>query len=392
MNNRILVVDDDRASRTLIAGVLGRTYPVATAASGEEALALAAGQTPALVLLDIVMPGIDGYETCRRLKMTFPRENIQVIMVSAISSEEEQVRAFQVGADAYLVKPFDPNVLRSQVQLHFRLRVAVADLASKETGDQPECSKLEHLVQERNRQINATQDVAVFALAKLAESRDEDTGGHLIRVRSYGQAIAEYLGRKGLFQWEITEQFLKDLYRSSPLHDIGKVGISDTILFKPGPLTPEEFEIVKMHTVLGGRVLEDVVLHSESGSFLQMAVAIARHHHERFDGTGYPSSLKGEGIPLPARIVALADVFDALTSTRPYKPAYPPLHARRIICQESGTHFDPVIVTAFGATFEEFLAIHDNNREDLAATGWTDSTMEPGFPVHASSQIPAPAE
>ena len=366
MNDRILVVDDDRTSRALLMGLLGKTHQVVTAASGEDALVLAARQTPALVLLDIQMPGIDGYETCRRLRETLSRENVQIIMVSAVSSEEEQVRAFQAGADAYLVKPIDPPVLRSQVRLHFRLRAAMARVASAEPDSPAPDGKLARLVEERNRQIDAMQDVAVFALARLAESRDEDTGEHVLRVRDYCQALAEQLRQGSPYAREISEQFLSDLYRSTPLHDIGKVGISDAILFKPGRLTPEEFEIVKMHTVLGGRVLEDVVLHSESGSFLEMAVTIARHHHERFDGSGYPSGLKGEAIPLPARIVALADVFDALTSVRPYKPAYAADHARRLVCEDSGKHFDPVVVSAFKAVFTKFVDICDRCKNSAA--------------------------
>lgn len=383
MNDRILVVDDDRTIRTLHAGLLGKSYQVVTAASGEEALALAAQQTPALVLLDIMMSGIDGYETCRRLKSEFAGENIQIIMVSAASSEEEQVRAFQLGADAYLIKPIDPHVLRSQVRLHFRLRDAVSRVTSLEPAVQPRDGKLDRLIAERNRLIHATQDVAVFALAKLAESRDEDTGKHVLRVRHFSQALAEQLRQGSLYSRRITEQFLSDLYRSSPLHDIGKVGISDAILFKPGRLTPEEFEIVKMHTVVGGRVLEEVVLHSESGSFLEMAVAIARHHHERFDGTGYPSGLRGQEIPLSARIVALADVFDAMISVRPYKPAYPADHARDLIRQEAGKQFDPAVVAAFDAVFDEFVEIRDQHGDSAPAAA--SPTTDLGSAVDPSS-------
>ena len=180
------------------------------------------------------MPGIDGYEACRRLKAKFNGEHVQVIMVSAASSEEEQVRAFRVGADAYMVKPIDPCVLRSQVQLHFRLRNAMDHMESTEPQVQSQDEKLKRLVEERNRQINATQDVAVLALAKLAESRDEDTAEHVIRVREYSQVLAEQLRDQGSYPDTINEQFLLDLYRSSPLHDIGKVGVSDAILFKPG--------------------------------------------------------------------------------------------------------------------------------------------------------------
>ena len=263
-------------------------------------------------------------------------------------------------------------------------------MASIESEIQSHRRKHERLIEERNRYTAVMQDFTVFALAKLAESRDDDTGEHLLRVRSYSQILAEQLRRDSVYAPQIAAQFLDDLHRTSPLHDIGKVSISDTILLKSGRLTPQEFDIIKTHTILGARTLEQVVSNSEYGGFLAMAVAVAMSHHERFDGTGYPEGQKGEDIPLAARIVALADVFDALTSRRPYKPAYSPVHARRIICEESGTHFDPVIVTAFEATFAEFLAICNSNKAGLAATGPTDSALDLGFPVHISSEILAP--
>jgi putative two-component system response regulator len=392
MNNRVLVVDDDRTVRNVIAGLLRRFYDVVAAASGEEALTLVAQQPPAVVLLDIMMPGIDGYETCRRLKTEFAGENIQVIMVSAASSAEEHARAFQVGADAYLVKPVDPYVLWSEIRLQLRFREAIGRATSIEAEMQFRCGDIERLIEDHNRHTSAMQDFAVFALAKLAESRDDDTGEHMIRVRSYSQILAEQLRRDSPYASQISAQFLDDLHRTSPLHDIGKVAVSDTILLKPGRLTPQELGIMKTHTVLGAKTLEQVVSTSECGGFLAQAIAVAKSHHERFDGTGYPEGLRGEGIPLAARIVALADVFDALTSTRPYKPAYSPDHARRIICEEAGTHFDPVIVTAFKATFDEFLAVHGGNREALAATSPIDSAMELRFPVQASCETLDPAE
>ena len=386
MNNRILVVDDDKTARLFTAGLLRSNYEVVTAASGEEALVIVAQQAPAIVLLDIIMPGIDGYETCRRLKSEFKGKHIQVIMVSVASSEEEQAYAFMVGADAYLVKPIDPYVLRSEVRLHFRLRDAMRRAASIEPQIHSQDEKFKPLLDEYRRQIIATQDVAVFAMARMAESRDEDTGHHLIRVRGYSQLLAEQLRHQSPYSSTITEQFLVDLYRSSPLHDIGKVGISDTILFKPGRLTPEEFEIVKTHTVLGARILEDVVLQGESGSFLEMAVAIARFHHERFDGTGYPAGIHGEEIPLSARIAALADVFDALTSVRPYKPAYSVERARKLICEKSAKHFDPVVVNAFAACFDDFVEIRERHGECVpAAVG---PLPDLGCQVDPSSKIP----
>ena len=330
---------------------------------------LAAREAPAIVLLDIMLPGMDGYETCRRLKSAFSANKVQVIMVSAASSQEEQIRDFDAGADAYMIKPVDANVLRSEVQLHLRHREAIVRLASIESEIQSRRAELQQLIEDRERQIGATQDVAVFAIARMAESRDEDTGEHLNRVRSYSQSLAEELARIDPYRRQINEQFLRDLYRSSPLHDIGKVAISDTILLKPGRLTAREFELVKVHTIHGANILDAAVSHSRSGSFLAMAAAIAKHHHEWFDGTGYPEGLQGAKIPLAARIVAVADVFDALTSKRPYKPAFPPADARRIIHSESGSHFDPAVVKAFEACFVRFLEIHAHHpdRDSKAA-------------------------
>jgi putative two-component system response regulator len=356
-NKRILVVDDDRTVRELTVAWLRSSYEVHTAASGDEALAIAAQTPPGVVLLDIMMPGIDGYETCRRLRSLFTGEALQIIMVSGCSSLKEQLQAHEAGADAYLVKPIDACVLRSSAQLHFRLRDAVQRVDAMESEIVTARTNLKRLNIERDRQVGATQDVAVFALAKMAESRDEDTGLHLVRVRGYSQILAQELRNNSPYAHLVGDEFLSDLYRSSPLHDIGKVGVSDTILLKPGRLTPDEFDLVKLHTVLGADILEEVVFYSQSGSFLAMAAAIAHYHHERFDGTGYPSGLRGEEIPLAARIVALADVFDALTSKRPYKAAYTPEQSREIVTQESGKHFDPVVVSAFEARFDDLLKV-----------------------------------
>jgi putative two-component system response regulator len=359
MNNRVLVVDDDWTARTVTAGLLKKSYDVVTAASGEEALALAVQRPPAIVLLDIVMPGIDGLETCRRLKSELPDENIQVIIVSAVSSDEEQARAFELGADAYLVKPFDPYVLCSEVRTQFRLHETIGRVTSIESEIQIHRRECERLIEDGNRNTLAMQDLAVFALAKIAESRDDDTGEHMIRVRGYSQVLAQHLRQASEYGPQINAQFLDDLYRASPLHDIGKVGISDTILLKPGKLTVEEFDIMKMHTILGARTLEQVVTNSNCGDFLAMAVAVAQSHHERFDGTGYPERLRRGNIPLPARIVAVADVFDAITSTRPYKPAYSVAHARSLIREAAGKHFDPAIVSVFDANFDDFVEIRE---------------------------------
>ncbi len=315
-----------------------------------------------LVMLNVMMPGIDGYETCRRIRSRPFGRAIQVIMVSAKSSRGEQVRAYAAGADDYVVKPFDPYELRSRVRLHFRLRGALETVALTrgyalrgDAASDPD--------EERARFLTHAHDVTVAALTKVAELRDTETGEHLVRMRSYAQIVAEELSCHGPYKEQIDEQFLDDLYRASPLHDIGKVGINDAILLKPARLTLEEFEMMKQHATIGANILDNVALGAPDASFLSMAATVARFHHERFDGRGYPIGLRGTEIPLPARIVALADAFDAITSIRPYKAPQPATTARDIIQRDSGSHFDPVVVEAFLRRFDALASIQKQSQE-----------------------------
>jgi response regulator RpfG family c-di-GMP phosphodiesterase len=356
-SRRILIVDDDRTVRQLCCALFRREYELAEAVNGEDALQQARQFRPDLVLLDLVMPGLDGNETCRQLKLAVHDEPPQIIMVSARSSRQEQLRAFKAGADDYVVKPIDPHELTARVRLHFRLRNSLRSARRIRKRLARHHSQIARIAAERLQEVLATQDVAVFTLAKLAESRDYETGEHLYRMRTYSQILAEQLQLDSPYAAVIDDRFLEDLYRSSPLHDIGKVAISDNILLKPGPLTTDEFNTMKAHTAIGAGILDEAVTHSPCGGFLSMAAIIARYHHERYDGTGYPDGLAGHEIPLPARIVALADVYDALTSVRPYKDGYSAAEARRMIECESGHHFDPVIVEAFRQRFSDFARV-----------------------------------
>jgi putative two-component system response regulator len=357
---RILVVDDDRLFRRLVVRTLCREYEVAEASTGEEALQVCDAFAPAIVLLDIMMPGIDGYETCRRLKASLAGAQAQVMMVSGHSSRQEQLRAYELGADDYLVKPIDVQELRSRVQLHLRMQDALQNVFSIKQEVASRNRECMQLAERRSRDLQTIQDVVVLTLAKVAECRDKDTGGHLHRVRSFCRLLAEELSQNGPYGKQIDAQFLEDLHRASPLHDIGKVAIPDEILLKPGRLTADEFEQMKQHTVLGAKILDQAVAQSPYAGFLEMAAMVARYHHERYDGTGYPAGLAGLEIPLPARIVALVDVYDALTSDRPYKVAEPPNRAREIVQRESGRHFDPAIVDAFVRRFADFVQIRQN--------------------------------
>lgn len=356
-SRKILIVDDDRAIRALLSALLRRDHELAEAENGTEALRVTRSFQPDVILLDVTMPGIDGYETCRCLKSAPLEKSPHVIIISAKSSREDQLHAYEVGADDYVVKPIDPNELQSRVQLHFRLRDAEieADTIRRELASHH--ADLRRLAEERTQDIMAMQDVAVFTLAKITECRDSDTGQHVVRMRAYSQILAEQLRLDSPYADQIDNRFLEDLYRSSPLHDIGKVGIRDSILLKPGELTEEEFEIMKRHAVIGANILDEAMVHSRCAGFLAMGAVIARFHHERWDGSGYPAGLVREEIPLPARIVSVADVYDALTSARPYKEAFLPDHAKKIIEVGAGSQFDPVVVEAFQRRFDDFLRV-----------------------------------
>lgn len=359
MQKRILIVDDDKLNRMLLHKILKNEYELAEACSGEEGLSRIKEFGPDLVLLDIMMPGIDGYEVCRQIKSTPHGQLTLVALVSGRASAKERLDGYKVGADDYIVKPFDHDELAARVNILFRLRGALLDLARANSEIQVYNASLERLVKERTAEVVETRDVTVFALAKLAESRDPETGEHLERMRCYSQILAEELAERGPYTDQINAKFLADLHMSSPLHDIGKVGIPDAILLKPGRLSASEFEIMQRHTVIGADALHEAVGHAKSGGFLNMAAEIAEAHHERFNGSGYPNGLSGTDIPLSARIVALADVYDALTSVRVYKSAFEPEVAKSMIEDDSGKHFDPVVVDAFRERFEDFLEVRN---------------------------------
>jgi putative two-component system response regulator len=303
------------------------------------------GRPYAMAFVDIRMESDwDGIETIEHLWKVQPQ--LQIVVCTAYSDYSWTDIIERLGTTERLLilkKPFD--------------NVEVRQLAVSLTEKWELLNRLDELVQERTAQIIETRDVAMFVLASLAESRDPETGEHLERMRSYCHILAEELRNDSCYCEQIDDKFIEDLYRSSPLHDIGKVGIPDCILLKPGSLTDKEFEVMKQHSIIGAEALGRTIRSVTSAGFLEMAADIARHHHERFDGTGYPDGLKGNQIPLSARIVAIADVYDALTSSRVYKPVFRPEIAYVMICQERGRQFDPVIVDAFIARHDDFLQV-----------------------------------
>lgn len=351
---QILVVDDLPENAKLLRSFLEpRGFAVQASLTGEEALATVAESPPDVILLDLMLPGMQGHEVCQRLKNAESTRHIPVIIITGLSDRQAHIEAVQAGADDFLVKPFDQVLLEARIHACLKSKILQDELLSYQ-------EELQRLVDERTEQVQLTQEVTVFSLAKLAESRDNETGAHLERMRLYTRELALELQSHPKHQTEITNDFIKALFRSSPLHDIGKVGIPDQILLKPGKLTPEEFDIMKSHALIGGDTLRAADLEAGQDSFLAMGRDIAYHHHEKWNGKGYPLGLAGEEIPLAARIVALADVYDALTTKRPYKNAFTHEKSRDIILEGKGTHFDPDIVNAFMARENRFIEIHDS--------------------------------
>jgi putative two-component system response regulator len=348
----LLVVDDTPENLTLMAGILKDEYRVKVATTGEKALTIArAAPHPDLILLDIMMPLVDGYEICRRLKGEPETSDIPVIFLTALSDLKDEKQGLEVGAVDYITKPISPPILMARVRNHLKLKAAADFLRDKN-------SYLEAEVGRRTHQIRAVQEVTILALASLAETRDNDTGNHLKRTQEYIKCLALKLTARDRFAARLTESYLSMIIKSAPLHDIGKVGIPDSILLKPGALTPEEFEIMKTHTILGRMAIENAE-HSlgYQVDFLRVAKEIALSHHERWDGTGYPAQLAGEEIPLSARLMAVADVYDSLISRRVYKEPMSHDNAVKIVVDSREGQFDPYIIDAFTECLDEFRSI-----------------------------------
>ncbi len=349
----ILLVDDAEANIEILVDVLGEQYEVLVAMDGESALELIDQEPPDLILLDIMMPGMDGYEVCRRLKQHPDHCRIPVIFLSALAETDNKTRGFQVGGIDYITKPFEVAEVNARVRTHLLLV-----MASRELEQQNEI--LEAKVRRRTNELMVTQDVTIHSLATLAEARDNETGGHILRTRGYVRLLAETLAAGAPSRASLDKPTIELLYKSAPLHDIGKVGVPDSILLKPGRLTEAEFAIMKTHAEIGYQALlkAECILDVENApSFLSHARDIAYTHHEKWDGSGYPRGLKGDMIPLSGRIMALSDVYDALISRRVYKPPFSHQRAREIVVEGKGRHFDPQLVDVFLAVETGFIEI-----------------------------------
>jgi cyclic di-GMP phosphodiesterase len=360
----ILVVDDNEMNRDLLLRRLADpSFQLSTAENGEEALAMLRAQPFDLVLLDIMMPVLDGYETLQIIQGDPLLRRVPVIMITALDDVDSAVRCIELGAVDYVTKPFNPVLLRARVD---------ASLDRKRMSDQEEFRRLEversnvslsEEVRAKVREISRSQLAAIFAMSKLAESRDPETGEHLERMREYCKLLSEQLSRMPKYRDIIDRRFVDNIYAASPLHDIGKVGIDDRVLLKPGALNDEEWVLMKQHPVIGAETLREVDRQHPGNDFIHIGIEIAESHHEKWDGSGYPHGLAGENIPLVARILALGDVYDALTSKRCYKDAFSHEKSRSIIEEGRASHFDPDVVLAFFETEDEFKKVRQEYKD-----------------------------
>ena len=355
----VLAVDDDPNNLSVVGGLLQPVYEVKVATSGQRALELARkAPLPDLILLDIMMPNMDGHAVLAALKSDRLTRDIPVIFLTAMDASSDEELGLKQGAVDYITKPLHPEVLLARVRTQLELKQVRDQLADRNVW-------LEAEVARRMADNEAIQDASIRALARLAEIRDPETGNHILRTSQYVVTLARLLQKDPQFAEQLTDRLIVTLGKSAPLHDIGKVGIPDHILHKPGKLTDEEWTVMKTHAALGAQAIERAEKDTEhSVEFLTVAKTIARWHHENWDGSGYPDGLVHDAIPLPAQLMKLADVFDALITRRVYKEAYAPQLVRDIMKEGRGTLFSPVLFDHFDAHFEAFVAIAEHLRDD----------------------------
>jgi len=355
----ILVVDDSPDNIILMSRLLKDHYRTKIATNGEKALKIASSDDPPdLILLDVMMPYMDGYEVCQELKKNPKTSRIPVIFLTAKTDIEDEKRGFEVGAVDYITKPVSAPLVLARVKTHLLLKDSRDFLIDKNQF-------LEHEIYKRTQEIIAIQDVTIIAMGSLAETRDSETGNHIRRTQNYVKMLAMKLKNNPRFRHILTDENIELLYKSAPLHDIGKVGVPDHILLKPGKLTPQEFEIMEKHTVFG----RDAILAAEKRlesptSFLTFAREIAYSHQEKWDGSGYPEGLTGDDIPISARLMAVADVYDALITRRIYKPAFAHEESVDIIKNGYAAHFDPDIVDTFIEIEKELYEVAQKFKKD----------------------------
>jgi putative two-component system response regulator len=348
----VLLIDDSSSNLALLSALLKEHYRVLVANSGSKGISIAGSQQPDIILLDVVMPDLDGYEVCAYLKHSPSTRNIPVLFLTSRSDVQDEKRGFELGAVDYIVRPVSAPILLAR--LHTQLHLLGIDHQLRTNNEY-----LELEVNKRTAEIKAIQEMTILALASLAETRDTETGNHLIRTQLYVKALAQQLRSHPRYSECLTQENIDYIYRLAPLHDIGKVGIPDRILLKPGKYVADEFEVMKSHPTLGRDAIAkaQAIIPGAHTDFFTIAMEIIYSHHEKWDGSGYPLGLQGEQIPIPARLMALADVYDALISRRVYKEGMPHEQAYALICEGRDKHFDPAVVDAFIAIEQQFIDI-----------------------------------
>lgn len=369
----ILLVDDQVSNLTQLVQLLSDEYNVHPFTDATAALRYVdQGRPVDLVLLDVIMPGMDGYEMCRRLRDQPRLEDVPIVFLTGLDSSEDEAHGLALGAVDYITKPFSPPIVRTRVRNHVRLgRALRLIIDQRDMLDQrvetrtAELARKAAELQAKAQEIALIQDVTIVAMTSLAETRDNETGQHIRRTQNYVRSLSLALREKRAYAGLLDDETVDALYKSAPLHDIGKVAIPDSILLKPGPLTAEEFEVMKTHPQHGRAAIASAEegLHNPN-SFLHFAREIAYGHHEKWNGTGYPQGLSGTNIPLSARIMAVADVYDALISRRVYKSAMSHEQAAMKLLEGSGQHFDPDLIDTFMGIRHRFAEIAEQFRDD----------------------------
>jgi putative two-component system response regulator len=356
---RILIIDDTPQILSLLDELLSGEYIIKVAPNGMRGLKLAQAEPqPDLILLDVLMPEMDGFEVCRQLKEMSATRGIPIIFLTAKTELADEQRGFELGAVDYISKPISPAIVLARVRTHLTLKSAADFLHDRNVYLEQEVARRTAEVIRRTEEVRISQEVTMVAMASIAETRDNETGNHILRTQHYVRALALKLREQPRFAAVLNDETIDLIFKAAPLHDIGKVGIPDRILLKPGKLDDDEFAIMKTHAVLGRDAIETAQQRvGVRQATLEAAKEIAHSHHEKWDGSGYPRGLAGEAIPLSARLMAVADVYDALISRRVYKEPMPHAQAAEIIIAGGGRHFDPVLVEAFVAIQAEFVAI-----------------------------------
>lgn len=348
------MVDDHLTNLTIGNNALEPYYNVITLNSGARLLKALEKVIPDLILLDVDMPEMNGFETIEILKSKKEYAHIPVIFLTAKNDSTSELDGLSLGAIDYLTKPFSPPLLLKRIELHLLVESQKNELTVQKQELVKFNKNLQHMVEEKTKTVVELQNAILTTMAELVESRDDVTGGHIERTKSYLRILLNALWRNGSYWYEASSWDIELLLQSAQLHDIGKISIDDNILRKPGKLTPEEFEKIKQHTVIGQRIIEGIKAKTSQQAFLEQAKILVMTHHEKWDGSGYPNGLKGEEIPLQGRLMAIADVYDALISDRPYKKAMTHEEAVEVIKNDSGTHFDPMLVELFLSVADEF--------------------------------------